>query len=101
MFTYKGYTYNQYIDRDEDKLWFIHSITYRGKEGIEEVPVDYSQYCKMTETAFRLLVDLDFPARPQSRNVSVPWNEERLLEYKEELAYTKEYTINNDELTYL
>lgn len=95
---YKGYTYTEDWDRDEDKSWYIHSITYNGRDSVVYVRVDYSQYCKMTEGAFKTLVDLDFPAR--ARDI-IPWTSESLERYKEELEYTKQYTIENDSLTEL
>lgn len=97
MFTYKGYTYTENRDWDEDKSWYIHEVT-RTTCGVSyRVPVDYSQYTRMTEEAFKTLVDLDFPSRPVG--ACMPWTSESLKEYVEELEYTKEYTIYNESLT--
>tara|TARA_R100001086_G_C11847513_1_gene260527 strand:- start:4958 stop:5272 length:315 start_codon:yes stop_codon:yes gene_type:complete len=99
-FSYKGYEYSQLIESYEEESWYVHVITYYGKNGVKSISCDYSKRTRMTERAFRLLVDLGFPPRPQGKH-SFPWTEETLVMYKEQMDYTNQFTIENDKLSYL
>lgn len=100
MFTYKNYTYEEFIDRDDEKSWYVHEISTKYKGRVLYISVDYSKHHQMTEEAFKTLVDLNFPDRPRA-SVSFPWTAETLRDYKEELEYAKQYTIENESLSEL
>lgn len=89
---HKGYTYKEETEIDDERL--LHRYHFAVDPSGKEIHLDYSKWYKMTESAFKTLVELNFPLR--RGNMVGPWNPEKLEE-----EYSNQYTILNDILTEL
>ena len=60
-FTYKGYEYTYWPDRDEGFLRYYHSA--KPLDGGPEIDMDWSTLCFPTENEFKMWIDLGMPKR--------------------------------------
>lgn len=95
---YKGYTYLEEVEKDDENM--KHRYHYAVPRSGKPISLDYTQWESMTQDAFKTLVDLGFPKRPEGKS-SAPWTSERLKSKVQELEYASEFTMNNDSLTEL
>jgi len=80
---YKGYKYDDYVDREDDNIKIFHDCI--SPEGKTRVSMDYSPYFHMTQEAFELFIDCGRPDRRTFQS-NGPMSVEQLRKLKSERA---------------